>query len=90
MRGQPLTPNSNLFLCEIPQRMGNAYLKYKIANVNDFLHFKASMDSRVTFVHAPPHEKNFFKKDMVHFNHEGINLLTYNIMKAMYGDNQTL
>ena len=70
--------------------MGNAYLKYKIENLNDYLHFRASIDSRITLVHVPPHEKNFFKKDMVHFNHEGVNLLTYNIMKAMYGDNQIL
>jgi hypothetical protein len=75
-----LIPNANIFVCAIPPRRGSDYLRYKIQNVNKFLHFRSTFDDKMTFIDCVLFDKKLhFRKDGVHFNAYGREIYVSNL-----------
>ena len=65
-------PKSNIVLCKIPCRSPFQWLHEEIAKVNTFL-ANSTHGGNVHFIDlGPEFGPRYFRKDMVHFNHEGI------------------
>jgi hypothetical protein len=73
-------PNASIYVSAIPPRRGNDYLRYKIQNVNKFLHFRSTFENGITFIDCPVFdEKLHFRKDGVHFNEYGREIYVSNL-----------
>ena len=65
-------PKSNIVLCKIPCRSPFQWLHEEIARVNTFL-ANSTHGGNVHFIDScPEFGPRYFRKDMVHFNHEGL------------------
>ena len=66
---QSYIPYAHIVVSAVPPRRGSAYLQYKIKTVNEFLHFRATFDSTMTYIECPLYnEKLHFRPDGVHFS----------------------
>ena len=77
-------PDAHIFVSAIPPRRGSEYLNYKIRTVNEFLHFRATFDSKITFIDCIlSNEKLHFSKDGVHFSPQGKALYVSNVKRVI-------
>ena len=77
-------PDCNLILTAIPPRPGSDFLKYKIGQVNCYLHYVAVHDENIDFLENVPDNSNLhFKHDNLHFNTFGRKLFSSRLSKLL-------
>jgi lysophospholipase L1-like esterase len=77
-------PNAKIFVSAIPPRRGSDYLRYKIQNVNEFLHFRSTFDDNITFIDCPVlDQKLHFRNDGVHFSEYGRSIYVSNLRQSL-------
>jgi hypothetical protein len=77
-------PNAKIFVSAIPPRRGSDYLRYKIQNVNEFLHFRSTFDDNITFIDCPVFDQKLhFRNDGVHFSEYGRSIYVSNLRQSL-------
>jgi hypothetical protein len=79
-----IAPQAHIFISEIPPRLNNPNVSYRIREVNDFLHHLSLFESNVCFLSHPFFTNSkLFKRDGVHMNDAGFSKYISNLNAAL-------